>query len=112
MKDSTRKVIDGSFKYSQSDVDLGMEKTIIHHLIESDLPEEEKRFERVWQEGQIVIGAGADTTANTLAVTHFYLLDNPEVRRKLVAELAEALPDKYAPVTLSVVEKLPYLVSF
>lgn len=103
--------MDGTFKYSQEQTDLGIDKTIIHQLLESTLPPAEKTHARMWQEGQVVIGAGADTTANTLTVTHFYVLNNPEVRRKLVAELTTALPHKYAPVQLCVVEKLPYLVS-
>ena len=63
-----------------------MDKTIIHELLASDLPAEEKTFERIWQESQVVIGAGADTTANTLAITHFYILENPDIKRKLEAE--------------------------
>jgi hypothetical protein len=38
-------------------------------------------------------------------------LDNPDVLKKLQAELKEALPNKYDPVELKVVEQLPYLVS-
>ena len=59
-----------------------------------------------------MIGAGADTTANPLTITHFHILNNPEVHKQLQAELEEALPNKYAPVELRVVEQLPYLVSF
>jgi cytochrome P450 len=58
-----------------------------------------------------VIGAGADTTATALNVTHFHVLDNPDVLKKLRAELETAMPDKFAPAKLSVVERLPYLVS-
>jgi cytochrome P450 len=66
----------------------------------------------LWQEGQVVIGAGADTTANALTITHFHILNNPNVHKQLRAELEEALPKKYAPVELRVVDQLPYLVSF
>jgi C4-dicarboxylate-specific signal transduction histidine kinase len=38
-------------------------------------------------------------------------LDNPDVLKKLQVELKEALPNKYDPVELKVVEQLPYLVS-
>jgi cytochrome P450 len=55
-------------------------------------------------------GAGADTTGNAFTVTHFHLLDNPDILKKLQAELKEALPNKYDPVVLKVVEQLPYLV--
>lgn len=37
--------------------------TIFHELIDGDLPDEEKRLERMWQEGQIIVGAGTETTA-------------------------------------------------
>jgi cytochrome P450 len=66
----------------------------------------------LWQEGQVVIGAGADTTANALTITHFHILNNPDVHKQLRAELEEALPNKYTPVELRVVEQLPYLVRF
>jgi cytochrome P450 len=111
VKADSQKVIDGEYKSSQEQIDLGMDKTIIHALLESDLRAEDKKHSRIWQEAQVVIGAGADTTANTLNVTHFHILDNPDVLKKLQAELQAALPDKYKPVKLSVVEKLPYLVS-
>jgi cytochrome P450 len=111
VQEDSQKVIDGEYKTSQAQIDLGMDRTIIHALLESDLPPEEKKHSRIWQEAQVVIGAGADTTANTLTVTHFHILDNPDVLKKLQAELEAALPDKFAPVKLSVVDKLPYLVS-
>jgi cytochrome P450 len=87
-----------------------MDKTIIHALLESDLSSEDKVHSRIWQEAQVVIGAGADTAANSLNVTHFHLLENPDALRKLQAELREAMPDKYEPAKLSIVEHLPYLV--
>jgi cytochrome P450 len=79
-------------------------------LLNSDLPPEERTPFRLWSEGQSIVGAGSETTANTLACIHFYLLNDTDVLAKLQAELRDALPDKNAPVTLNVVEKLPYLV--
>jgi cytochrome P450 len=102
--------MDGTFKHSAEELDLGLDRTVIQEVLESNLPASEKDFDRIWREAQTVISAGTETTANTLAVTHFYLLNNPESRQKLTEELARALPEKYAPVSLSVVEKLPYLV--
>jgi hypothetical protein len=57
------------------------------------------------------LGAGAETIANALAVTHFHLQDNTDASVKLQAELREALPDLNAPLEFIVVEKLGYLVS-
>lgn len=37
--------------------------TIFHELLQGDLPEEEKELDRLWAEGQLVVGAGTETTA-------------------------------------------------
>ncbi|KAF8858393.1 cytochrome P450 [Acephala macrosclerotiorum] len=108
IQENTQAVIDGRYKSSKEEADLGIDKTIFHALLESDLPPEEKLHSRLWQEAQVVIGAGADTTANALTITHFHILDNPEVEKKLRLELSVALPDKNAPVQLKAVEQLPY----
>jgi cytochrome P450 len=85
-------------------------RTIFESLLGSNLPEKEKSFDRLWQESLLVVGAGADTTANVCAQLTFHLLSNPDKLAKLKKELEEALPDPYEPVKLSVVEHLPYLV--
>jgi hypothetical protein len=41
---------------------------------------------------------------------HFHLLDNVDVLKKLRKELEDAMPDRFEPAELGVVEKLPYLV--
>lgn len=87
----------------------GPSRTIFHELLTGDLPSEEKRLERLWQEGQIVVGAGTETTAWTLSTTLFYLLDNPEVMSKLHEELKAAIPDPSERVKWNRLEKLPYL---
>jgi hypothetical protein len=46
-----------------------------------------------------------------LTVIHFWLLEKPELLRKLRTELESVMPDKFAPPQLSTVEKLPFLVS-
>jgi cytochrome P450 len=84
--------------------------TIFHELINSNLPPREKTLDRLWQEGQVVVGAGADTTANTLTVITFHLLDNPEKLVKLKKELATVLPTPTSRPKLLELEKLPYFV--
>ncbi len=86
-------------------------RTIFQTLLDSDLPDEEKSRDRLSQEAQLIIGAGSDTVANSLTVTTFHILNNPEVLTKLRSELDTAIPDSSRPPTLLVVEKLPYLVS-
>lgn len=63
------------------------------------------------QEAQVIIGAGADTTAHALSTITFHLLNSPEKLKKLTKELAEAFVDLDTSLKLTAVEKLPYLVS-
>lgn len=95
---------------STRDLGEGYDITIMHALLDSELPEHEKTALRIWSEAMSVIGAGSETSANTLATIHFYLLENPGAFIKLRDELREALPDEEK-ISLGVVEKLPYLVS-
>jgi hypothetical protein len=104
MQDETQEVIDGNYKSSQEQIDLGLQKTIFNKLLEPDLPPEEKLHSRLWQEGLVVVGAGSDTTAFTLTVIHFWLLEKPQFIRKLETELESVMPDKFEPQQLSVVE--------
>ncbi|RDL41592.1 Cytochrome P450 [Venustampulla echinocandica] len=87
----------------------GLARTIFHSLLKSDIPPEEKNLDRLTQEGQLIVGAGADTTANVLTVTTFHLLNNPDIPLKLREELENATPDPYEPLKLATAEPLPYL---
>jgi cytochrome P450 len=84
-------------------------RTIFHELLTCDLPDQEKHLNRLWQEGQIVIGAGTETTAWSLSATLFYLLENPCVLAKLQGELAQAIPIPDERISWSRLEQLPYL---
>ena len=61
-------------------------------------------------EGFILIGAGGETTAQTLAVVTFHLLNNPETMLELRAELDKIMPDPKISVPWQTLEQLPYLV--
>ncbi|CZR52602.1 related to cytochrome P450 CYP3/CYP5/CYP6/CYP9 subfamilies [Phialocephala subalpina] len=111
IKAQTERVIAGASEPGKGDSGIGLDKTIMHALLQSDLPPEERTAKRLWSEGLSVVGAGSETSANTLAVMHFHLLDNPNMLTKLRAELKEALPDGNAPIKLNVVERLPYLTA-
>ena len=93
--------------------DAGAEKasnTIFHELLDSDLPSHEKSLDRLADEGEILIGAGSETTAMALSHITFYLLQNRTLLEKLRAELREALPDPKTNLPWSKLEQLPYLV--
>ncbi|KAF9886373.1 hypothetical protein FE257_011518 [Aspergillus nanangensis] len=84
-----------------------MQPTLFHDILSSKLPGIYKSHKRLAQEMQVVIGAGAETTAKALAFITFYLLNNPEKQRKLKQELAALDPKQSA--TLVQFEQMPYL---
>ncbi|KAL4955914.1 cytochrome P450 [Aspergillus filifer] len=83
--------------------------TFFHDVLSSNLPLKEKSPERLAQEVQVVIGAGAETTAKMLTWTMYYLLENPEKLNKLKEELGRLDPNGTA--TLTHFEQMPYLTS-
>jgi cytochrome P450 len=83
--------------------------TIFHELLEGDLPASEKSVERLVQEGNVLIGAGTETTAWCLSVITYHLLSQPPLLKKLQDELRAAIPDPNQLVRLETLESLPYL---
>jgi len=91
---------------SVSDVENLAHRTILHELRDSNLPENEKTVDRLCDEAQILTGAGSETTAHTLTVTFFYLLEEKELFLKLREELkGSPQADTWMKLT-----QLPYLV--
>lgn len=90
--------------------DLGT--TIFHSLIRNpNLSKADKTDERLLDEARVLLGAGTDTTANTLAWTTYHLLANTAILARLRKELLEAIPDPENMPPLSQLEALPYLTA-
>lgn len=53
--------------------------------------------------------AGSGTVANTISFLLWAVLENNQVREKLVAELDQELPDGVTNFPMEVVNRLPYL---
>jgi len=85
--------------------------TIFHELRDSDLPPSEKTMPRLADEGNILIGAGSETTAQVLAVLSFHLLDNPDILARLREELDAVMPTLDTEVKWSQLEQLPFLTA-
>ena len=83
--------------------------TIFHGILESDLEPSEKSLLRLMDDGISVVGAGLLTTADTLRVTAFHVLNRPEVLQRLKAELASAIPNPEDSPPLKTLEQLLYL---
>ena len=84
-------------------------RTVFHDLKASNLPPEELAIPRLVEESFIMVAAGTETTARTMAVACFHLISNNECLRKLQAELVEAMPNAGDDVSLTTLESMPYL---
>ncbi|KAH8660697.1 oxoglutarate/iron-dependent oxygenase [Tricladium varicosporioides] len=108
-----QKDIKAQIQEVKQSLNQGSEKagtTIFHELLTGNLPNEEKSVERLWQEGQIIVGAGTETTAWTISAIMYYVLAQPETFSKLSKELEAAIPDPAQLPALTVLEQLPYLI--
>jgi len=84
-------------------------RTIFHEILDSKLPPQEINADRLSNEAFAIVAAGTLTTAWTMAVAVYYILENPSILKNLRNELRTAIPDQSTPPTLTVLEQLPYL---
>ena len=82
--------------------------TPFHEMLNSDLKPKEKSVNRMVQEAQVIIGAAILTTSWAAAVASFHIMDNPEIFKKLRAELEETIPDPATQLDWQTLEPLPY----
>jgi cytochrome P450 len=81
-------------------------------LLESDLPESEKRNVRLINEAVVLIGAGSHTVAWALTVATYHILSKPATLRNIKEELSAAKRTKGGEdLALPDLEKLPYLTA-
>lgn len=86
------------------------QNTVFDALNDPSLPPEERTLDRLQDEGQILLGAGSETTAKTLTTITFHLLNNRSLLRKLKEELKQVMPTPSSTASWTELEKLPYLV--
>ncbi|CAI0646350.1 unnamed protein product [Colletotrichum noveboracense] len=67
--------------------------TVLHSLLESDLPPEELTVKRLAGEANVFLSAGTETTASALTICTYHLLRNPDAVAKIRAELATVNAD-------------------
>ncbi|KAK2616577.1 hypothetical protein QQS21_000400 [Conoideocrella luteorostrata] len=108
-EDIRRQIREAQRKIERGEEQKGQNKTIFQELLTGSLPDQEKKLERLWQEGQIVVGAGTETTAWTLSVALFYVLNNARVFANLQKELVGNIADVEKRCRWSELEQLPYL---
>lgn len=81
-------------------------------LSTKSLPESEKTYDRIAQEGFVAIVAGGETTGRALTVATYHILANHEtVLPRLMNELLEVMPEPGSRPSLRELENMPWLVS-
>lgn len=86
--------------------------TLVHAILQSDLPASEKTFERVNDYISTITGAAFETTAQVLRVTLYYIYSNRDILDQLRSELKAAGLDKgNEPLSWATLENLPYLTA-
>ncbi|KAI9042371.1 putative benzoate 4-monooxygenase cytochrome P450 [Aspergillus affinis] len=86
-------------------------RTIFHELLDSKLPASELKKDRLRDEAFSLMTTGSVTTAATLRATAYHVAANESIRRKLYDELCTAISDSSQPLSLAVLERLPYLAA-
>ncbi|KAM7217009.1 cytochrome P450 [Rhypophila decipiens] len=90
----------------------GSQRTIIHEVLDSNLPPSDKQCDRIWDETTTITGAGFETTANIARSIYFHLWSNPAMLRRARQELASHhIPYEIAELDVKALEKLPYLTA-
>ncbi|KAI8963693.1 cytochrome P450 [Daldinia sp. FL1419] len=82
---------------------------IFHEIIRSDIPESEKQTHRLTEEAMMIVIAGSETTASTLAAIMYRLLSDRILFNRLRAELETAMPDCDELPIASKLDSLPLL---
>ncbi|OLN95820.1 Trichodiene oxygenase 1 [Colletotrichum chlorophyti] len=83
--------------------------TVLHSLLESDLPPEEKTVERLAGEANVFLAAGTETTASVLSIWTYHMLKNPRIVEKMRCELSTVTTDPKRLPDWATLESLPYL---
>ncbi|PWY70871.1 putative cytochrome P450 [Aspergillus sclerotioniger CBS 115572] len=83
--------------------------TVFQAILDSNLPDAEKESWRLNIEAQTLLHAGSETSAKTLEIIMFYLLDDVVKLERLRAELKTVMPDPTSPVSWNQLQSLTYM---
>lgn len=113
-KRTTRELVTRLASTSLEDWSVRQTVPLFRAVLDSPkLPPEERSVERVAQDAQMLLMAGTLTMASTLEHSIYWMLENPDVLRKLKEELHGVMPstDDVGRVPLTTLESLPYLTA-
>lgn len=110
LEKSVDDMVEAVLKFDPEEMKQRNQKTVVWELANSDsLPASEKTLKRLSLEGNTILGAGFETTGSALSHLTYGVLSDPEIHRKLLKELEDAIPDPDNMPSHQVLEKLPYL---
>ena len=109
IRKATARVVDRASH--EKSLESPAEAPIIYKIVrESTLPGPEKSLSRMASETVVLTAAGTDTTARTLAIAQYFILSDPAVHSRLLAELRTVIPAPGAAIpSHDALERLPYL---
>ncbi|KAJ1893269.1 hypothetical protein LPJ66_005861 [Kickxella alabastrina] len=87
---------------------------ILQKIIDAKDPKTGQTLSHSQQSAEVMLmlGAGTETTANTLSWTMMYILHHPSVQRRLRQDIRRAFPDKTNPIRYDEAKaQLPYLTA-
>lgn len=82
-------------------------RSIFHELLSAD---PNRTVDDMTDIALSIVVAAAAATSNTLGILSYNVIGNPDIYRRLRAELLEAYPDDTQEMKWITLEKLPYLV--
>ncbi|KAJ5697372.1 hypothetical protein N7488_011056 [Penicillium malachiteum] len=85
------------------------ESNIYDALIGDNVPAEEKTVDRLVDEAALLLCAGTETTARSLATSMFHVINHKDIEHKLREELKTVLEKPTSKASWSDLEQLPYL---
>ncbi|PYH88418.1 putative cytochrome P450 [Aspergillus ellipticus CBS 707.79] len=83
--------------------------TMFQAILDSSLPDREKEPRRLSVEAQTLLHAGSETSAKTLEIILFHLLEDTAKLERLRAELVAIMPEPTNSVSWNELRSLPYL---
>jgi cytochrome P450 len=90
--------------------------SLTRNRVNSDaIPESDKTIDRITQEARTLVGAGTETTGNTLETIVYHVLSNSAILHRLKQELSGAfatIENSSTPIpSYSMLQSLPYLTA-
>ena len=106
-----RQVIEAKETIARGEKPVGQETIFYDVLTNDEVRPQEKETDHLQDEAQTIIGAGTVTTGHILALTSFYLVENPPILERLQTELGDLMSVAGPSPKWQQLEQLPYLTA-